>query len=195
MQSSKVQRWHCVSEVPGWHSATKVQGWHSAVQNATPARRTRCFKIENFDQERVFCFGPLRQWSHKFPSRIFYPLWAPHSHKLRIGLFDHHAPKWCFWPVCDQNLGSVFLRFYYGSNFQNFDLERLRSFMPIVLKVSLQYSLPILGAPWLKITNRSFWPSWDQMVLLTGARPKSMVGVFDRYATRKGLKNLLLMAG
>ncbi len=55
------------NEVPGWHSAIKVQGRHSAVRSATPAHRTRWVKIEMFDQERVFRFGPLRQWS---PSRI-----------------------------------------------------------------------------------------------------------------------------
>ncbi len=34
-------------------------------------------------------FGPLRHWFRKFPSTIFYPFWAPHNQKLRIGLFDH----------------------------------------------------------------------------------------------------------
>ncbi len=41
-----------------------------SLQSATPAHRTRWFKIDNFDQEKVFRFGPLRQWP---PSRIFYP--------------------------------------------------------------------------------------------------------------------------
>ncbi len=54
-------------------------------------------------------FVPLHQWFQKIPSRIFYPFWAPHSWKLRIGLFHHSATKWCFWPASDQNLGSVLL--------------------------------------------------------------------------------------
>ncbi len=36
-------------------------------------------------------FGPLHQWSRKFPSGIFYPFWAPHGQKLRISLFDYCA--------------------------------------------------------------------------------------------------------
>ncbi len=157
-----------------------------------PAHRTRWVKIENFELERVFCFGPLQRWS---PSRIFYPFWAPHSLKLRISLFDHCATNWCFWLACDQNLISVLLRCDHGSNSQIFDLERLRTFTSMVPKVSLQDCLSLFGAPQLEIMNRSFWPLRDQMVLLTDARPKSMFGLFDRYATRKCLKNPRLMAG
>ncbi len=40
--------------------------------------------------------GPLRQWSRKFPSRIFYPFWAPHGQKLQIGLFDVVLPNGTF---------------------------------------------------------------------------------------------------
>ncbi len=54
-------------------------------------------------------FGPLRQWSRKFPSRIFHSFWAPHSQKLQIGLSDRRATKRCFSLACDQNLGSVLL--------------------------------------------------------------------------------------
>ncbi len=133
---------------------------------------TRWVKFENFNLERVFRFGTLRQWSRKFPFRIFYPFWSPHGQKLRIGLFDRRAIKWCFWLACDQNLGSVVLRYDHGSNFWNFDLERLRTFTPVVPKVSLQDFLPILGAPRPKITNRSFRPSCDQ------------IGAFNRRATK-----------
>ncbi len=63
------------------------------LQSATTAHQTRWVKVENFDQERVFRFGPIRQWS---PSRIFYPFWATHGRKIRIGLFDHRVTKWCF---------------------------------------------------------------------------------------------------
>ncbi len=85
-----------------------------------------------------------------------------------------------FWPACHQNLRSFLLRCDHGSNFQNFDLERIR---PMVLKVSFQDFLLILGGPRPKITNRSFWPSSNQMVLLTGVRPKPGFGPFDRHAT------------
>ncbi len=41
-------------------------------------------------------FGPLRQWSRKFPSRIFYPFCAPQGQKLRIGLFGRRASNGAF---------------------------------------------------------------------------------------------------
>ncbi len=125
------------------------------LQSATPASALR------------IRFGTLHQWCVKFLSRIFYLFWAPHCRKLRIGLFDLLATKWCFWPACYQNLGSVLLWCNHGSNFRNLDLERLRTFMPMVPKFSLQDFLPILGGPRLKITNRSFWPLCDRKVLLT----------------------------
>ncbi len=87
------------NEIPRWHSATKVHGWHFVVQSASPAHRTRWVKMENFDLGRVFRFGLLRRWS---PSKIFYPFWAAHGQKLRIGLFDCCAtislPR-SFWPM------------------------------------------------------------------------------------------------
>ncbi len=55
-----------------------------------------------------------------------------------------------------QNLGSVLLRCDNGSNFQNFDLERLQTFTPMVPKVSLQDFGLILGASWPKITIQPF---------------------------------------
>ncbi len=48
-----------------------------------------------------------------------------------------------------------------------------------VCKVSPRDFLPVLGVPQLKITNRSFWPSCDQMVLLTSLRPKLRFGHFE----------------
>ncbi len=65
------------------------------------------------------------------------------------------------------------------SNFQNSDLETLWNFTLMVPKVPLQDFLPILGALRLKNTIRFFWPSCDQMVLLTSVRPKSMFGPFE----------------
>ncbi len=73
--------------------------------------------------------------------------------------------------------------------------DSLRKFTPVVRKVSSQDFLSILGASQPKITNRSFWPSCDQTVLLTGVRPKSTFALFDRCVTRKGLKNPRLMTG
>ncbi len=63
------------------------------LQSATAAYRTRLVKIENFDQEKVFLFGPLLQCS---PFGIFYAFWAPHGRKLRISLFEYRATSWCF---------------------------------------------------------------------------------------------------
>ncbi len=104
-------------------------------------------------------FETLRQWWVKFLARIFYSFWAPHSQKLRIGLLDHCTTKWCFWPAHDQNLRSVILRCDHESNFWNFDLERLRTFTPMVPKVSPQDFVPLFGAPWLEITTWSFLPN------------------------------------
>ncbi len=60
------------------------------------------------------------------------------------GAFDRRV-------ACDENLGLVLLKCDYRSNFRNFDLERLRTFTPMVPKVSLQDFLPILGAPAQKL--------------------------------------------
>ncbi len=73
--------------------------------------------------------------------------------------------------------------------------DSLRNFTLMVPNVSLQDFLPLFAASRPEMTNRSFWPSCDQMVLLTGVRPKSMFGLFDHCATKKGLKNPRLMAG
>ncbi len=45
--------------------------------------------------------------------------------------------------------------------------------------VSLQDFLLTLGASRPKITNRFFWPLYDQMVLLTGVRPKPEFGPYE----------------
>ncbi len=58
--------------------------------------------------------------------------------------------------------------------------DSLLNFTPVVREVSPQGFLPILGAPRPKITNRPFWPACDQMVLLTGLRPKPGFGTCDR---------------
>ncbi len=50
--------------------------------------------------------------------------------------------------------------------------DSVQNFKPVVRKVSPQHFLPILGAPQPKITNPFFLTSCDQMVLLTGVRPK-----------------------
>ncbi len=136
-------------------------------------------------------FGTLRQWCVKFLPRDFLPILDAPQPKIMNRSYNCRATKWCFWPVCDQNLGSVFLRCDHESNFWNFDLERLWSFTPMAPKVSFQDFLPLFGGPRPEIMNRSFWPACDQMVLLTGVRPKSMFSLFDCCATRKGLKNPL----
>ncbi len=118
------------------HGATKWCFWPACdktwVQSFWGATMGQIFKILTWRN-----FGPLRQWSRKFLSRIFYPSWTPHAWKLRISLFDSRATKCCFWPACDQNLGSVILRCDHESNFQNLDLEKLRTFTTMPPKVSL----------------------------------------------------------
>ncbi len=137
------------------------------------------------------CFGTSRQWCVKFLPRIFYPFWVPHGQKLQIGLFDRCATKWCFWLACDQNLGSVILRCDHESNFWNFDLKRLRTFTPMVPKVSLQDFLLFLAPYGRKLriglfdrcaTKWCFWPSYDQnlcWVFLTIVRPGNASKICD----------------
>ncbi len=137
----------------------------------------------------------------KVSPQDFLPVWAAPLPKIPIR---------SFWQWCDQ-MGEI-RGFWPGESIS------LQNFTSVVTKVSLQNFLPILATPRPKITNWSFWPSCDQIVLLTVVRPKSMfvfltvvgpgkdrafdrcatkiyVPLFDHCATRKGLKNPQLMAG
>ncbi len=76
-----------------------------------------------------------------------------------------------FWQWCDQ-MGEI-REFWPGESIL------LQNFTPVVPKVCLQNFLPILATPWPKITNWSFWPSCDQMMLLTIVRPKLAFGPFE----------------
>ncbi len=119
---------------------------------------------------------------HPFTSdslRNFTPMARKVSPQDFLPILGAPQPKitnWFFWPSCDQNLALVILRYDHESNFWNFYLERLRNFTPMVPKVSLPDFLPRFGAPRPEITNRSFWLSCNQMVSLTGVRPKSGFG-------------------
>ncbi len=57
-------------------------------------------------------------------------------------------------------------------------LDSLWNFTPVVRKVFHQDFLPILGTLQPKITNRSFWPSCDQMVLFDRLVIKTWVRSF-----------------
>ncbi len=83
------------------------------VQSAPSAHCNRWVKIENFDQERVFRFGPLRQWS---PSRTFYPFWAPTAENYESvfltgvgpnGAFDWRATKTCIRSFSGATIGQI----------------------------------------------------------------------------------------
>ncbi len=127
------------SEVTGWYSATQGAGMDSCtLQNATPAHRISWVKIENFDQERYFASV---LYANGLPLEFFTDFGRPTAENYNRSFW----PKWCFWPACNQNLGSVLLRCDHRSNSQNFDLERLRTFAPMISKVTLQDFLPILG--------------------------------------------------
>ncbi len=130
----------------------------------------------------------------KVSPQDFLPILGAPGWKLRIVFLTVVRPNGAFdsvWPKA----GSAILRCDHELNFRNFDLERLWTFTPMVPKVSLQEFLALFGGLRLEITNRSFWPSCDQMVILTGMRPKSMFGLFDHCATRKDLDNPQLMVG
>ncbi len=159
---------------------TGGRGWQPP-HNPTSLAECHPGTSHQMGQNRKFWLGEsisLRTFTPVVSLRTFYPFWAQHGRKLRIGLFDRRATNWCFCPACDQNQGLVLLRCDRGSNSQNFDLKRLLTFTSMVPKVSLEDFVPILGAPWPKTTNRSFWPACDQMVLLTSVRPKPGLGPF-----------------
>ncbi len=96
-----------------------------------------------------------------------------------------------FWPSCDQMVLLTAVRTKPGfspfemrpwvkfSKFWPGESISLRNFTPVVRKVSHQDFLPVLASQRLKITNRSFWPSCDQVILLTAVRPKPGSGPFE----------------
>ncbi len=91
-------------------------------------------------------FGPLRQWSRKFPFTIYHPFWPSYGRKFWFGLFDQGATKWVKFP-----------------NFSPGESILDRNLTPVVPKVSLQNFLLILTTLPPKILIRSFWPKCDQM--------------------------------
>ncbi len=122
-------------------------------------------------------FGTLRQWCVNFLPRIFYPFWSPHGQKLRIGLFDHCATKWCFWLACDQNLNSVLLWCDYMSNFSKFrpvETSDLHASGPESFTPGF---LTYFGRP----TAKNY-----ELVFLTVVRPN---GVFDQRATKTRVRS------
>ncbi len=68
---------------------------------------------------------------------------------------------------------TLVVEFHHGTS------DSLRNFAPVARKVSPHDFLPVLGAPWPKISNRSFWSLCDQMVLLIGVRPKPGFSHFE----------------
>ncbi len=147
--------------------------------------------FQNFDLESLRTFTPMVP---KVSLLDFLPILGTPWPKITNS---------SFWPSCDQMvvLASVQPKPGFGPfkdhllNFQNFDLENLWTFTPMVPKVFLLDFLPILGTPWPKIMNSSFWPSCDQMILLTSVRPKSIFDLCDHCATRTGLRNPRLIVG
>ncbi len=104
----------------------------------------------------------------KITNRVFLTVVRPN------GAFDRRATKACFWSFWGATMSQIF----------EILTCRDSTFMPMVPKGALQDFLPLFGAPWPEITNRSFWPSCDQMVLFTSVRPKCMFGLFDHHATK-----------
>ncbi len=135
-------------------------------------------------------FGPLHQWSRKFPSRIFYPFWAPHDRKLRICLFDRRATKWCFWPAATKTRVWSFWVTTMGQNFKMLTLRDSGQW-------SLQFSFSIFYPFWaphgekLRISlfdhwaiKWCFWPPCDQnlgSILLTVVRLFPYLSTFDQW--------------
>ncbi len=95
----------------------------------------------------------------KRPIRNFWPWGGQNGKKILGRNFTHYWHKVIL--SSGKNLDSVLLRCDHGSNFQNFYLDILQTFTPMVPKVFLQEFLPILAALLLKITNQSFWPSCE----------------------------------
>ncbi len=61
-------------------------------------RATKLVKFPNFSPGESTLHRNSRQWSRKFPSRMFYSFWPPYRQKFRIGLFDRGATKWVKFP-------------------------------------------------------------------------------------------------
>ncbi len=132
------------------------------VQSAIPA-----FWLQSATLALRIRFGTLRQWSRKFPSRIFYPFWAPYCRKLRIGLFDRRATKTLvrsFWPSCDYFPISVLLT----NGATNGRLKSLLSLTKLSVLLSATYSATCFGIPnrWAIIVGS--WSVGQQMCINAG---------------------------
>ncbi len=138
-------------------------------------------------------FGTLRQWCVNSLARIFYPFWSPRNRKLRIGLFDRRATKWCFWPSCDQNLGLVILmrdwvKFSKFRPWETLDLYAndpesfpLGIFIPFWRPMARNYESVFFDRC---ATEWCFWPACDQnlcSVFLTVVRPGKPSKMRDKW--------------
>ncbi len=106
-----------------------------------------------------------------------------------LPILDAPRPKitnWSFWPSCEVLLTSVWPKSGFGPFEVSLRIKFLK-FWPG--ETSNLYGngpksfpkgfLPILAAPLLKITNRSFWLPCDQMVLLTSVWLNPGFGPFE----------------
>ncbi len=92
--------------------------------------RSTGWNFQIFPLKRVIRSGTMRLWSRKFPSRIFYAIWPPHSRKFRFDLFDRLATvawDWSFWGMTKGQI----------CNFSPGESIWLRNLTPMVQKVSL----------------------------------------------------------
>ncbi len=132
-------------------------------------RHGRKFRSGLFDQV-------ANKWV-KFSNLTNFRLWAPKmgkkSWRKTIGVKGRSeilspGQNFLFWPIWYDVSGGTLQ----SAECHPCTSDSLRNFAPVVGKVSPQDFLSILGAPQSKITNRSFRLSCDQIVLLTGVRPK-----------------------
>ncbi len=166
-----------------------MHGWHSALCRVLPGT------LHQMRQNRKFWPG------ESISLQTFTPVMRKVSPKDFLTILGSSQPKitnQSFWPSYDQMVLLTGVRPKPG--FGHFEVRPWVKFSKFWLReISDLYAngpesfppkfLTLFGAPRPEITTRSFWPSCDQMVPLTGVRPKSMFGLFDHCATRKDLKN------
>ncbi len=63
---------------------------------------TKCVQFPNFSPGENITYPNFTPVMRKVSHQDFSPFWAPYGRKLRIGLFDQRATKWCLWPTCDK---------------------------------------------------------------------------------------------
>ncbi len=129
-----------------------------------------------FPLGRVFRSGTWRQWSRKFPSRIFYAFWPHHGRKFQFA-WDP------FWGATN------------WVKFPNFSSFSLQNFTPVDPKVSLQDFLRILAAHNRKFRSGLFDQCANKLVKFPNFSPREsiLLGNLTPVVSKVSLQDFLLI--